>query len=61
MARVEFYKNGPSYLNEYLSYWTVSLVKKIFAVILSCAVILGAAFQISLPKLTGWVVRDRMR
>jgi TRAP-type uncharacterized transport system substrate-binding protein len=55
----EFYKNGPSYLNEYLSYWTVSLVKKIIAVILSCAVILVPLFNL-VPKLTSWIVRDRM-
>ena len=56
----EFYKNGPSYFNKYLSYWTVSLIKKIAAVILSCAVLL-VPFSNFVPKLTGWVVRDRMR
>jgi TRAP-type uncharacterized transport system substrate-binding protein len=56
----EFYKNGPSYLNKYLSYWTVSLIKKITAVILSCAVVL-VPFSNLVPKLTGWVMRDRMR
>src|SRR3984885_10909142 len=56
----EFYQNGPSYLNKYLSYWTVSLIKKIIAVILSCAVVLVPFSRIA-PKLTGWVVRDRMR
>jgi len=56
----EFYKNGPSYLNRYLSYWTVSLIKKIIAVLLSCAVVL-VPFSNLLPKLTSWVVRDRMR
>lgn len=56
----EFYKNGPSYLNEYLSYWTVSLIKKIIAVILSCAVIL-VPFSRIVPNLSTWVVRDRMR
>jgi TRAP-type uncharacterized transport system substrate-binding protein len=56
----EFYKNGPSYFNKYLSYWTVSLIKKIIAVILSCAVLL-VPFTNVVPKLTGWVVRDRMR
>jgi TRAP-type uncharacterized transport system substrate-binding protein len=56
----EFYKNGPTYLNKYLSYWTVSLMKKIIAVLLSCAVIL-VPFSNLAPKLTGWVVRDRMR
>jgi hypothetical protein len=56
----EFYKNGSSYLNKYLSYWSVSLIKKIIAVILSCAVIL-VPFSNFVPKLTNWVVRDRMR
>ena len=56
----EFYKNGPSYLNKYLSYGTVSLIKKIIAVMLSCAVLLVPVSNFA-PKLTGWVVRDRMR
>jgi hypothetical protein len=56
----EFYKNGPSYFNKYLSYWTVSLIKKIVAVILSCAVLLVPFSNIA-PKLSSWVVRDRMR
>jgi TRAP-type uncharacterized transport system substrate-binding protein len=56
----EFYKNGPSYLNEYLSYWTVSLIKKIIAVILSCAVVL-VPFSRIVPNLSTWLVRDRMR
>jgi uncharacterized protein len=56
----EFYKNGPSYLNKYLSYWTVSLIKKIIAVILSCAVVL-VPFSRFVPALSTWVVRDRMR
>ena len=56
----ELYKNGPSYLNKYLSYWTVSLIKKIIAVLLSFAVLL-VPFTNFVPKLTSWVVRDRMR
>jgi TRAP-type uncharacterized transport system substrate-binding protein len=56
----EFYKNGPSYLNKYLSYWTVSLIKKIIAVILSCALVL-VPFSRIVPNLSTWVVRDRMR
>jgi TRAP-type uncharacterized transport system substrate-binding protein len=56
----EFYKNGPSYLDGYLSYWSVSLIKKIIAVILSCAVLL-VPFSRIVPNLSTWVVRDRMR
>jgi TRAP-type uncharacterized transport system substrate-binding protein len=57
---LEFYKNGPSYLNKYLSYRTVSLIKKIIAVILSCAVLL-VPFSNFAPKVTSWVARDSMR
>jgi len=56
----EFYKDGPSYLNKYLSYETVSLIKKIIAVILSCAVIL-VPFSRIVPNLSTWAVRNRMR
>jgi TRAP-type uncharacterized transport system substrate-binding protein len=56
----EFYKNGPSYLDGYLSYWSVSLIKKIIAVVLSCAVLL-VPFSRIVPNLSTWVVRDRMR
>jgi TRAP-type uncharacterized transport system substrate-binding protein len=56
----EFYKDGPSYLNKYLSYWTVSLMKKIIAVTLSCAVVL-VPFSRIVPNLSTWVIRNRMR
>jgi TRAP-type uncharacterized transport system substrate-binding protein len=56
----EFYKDGPSYLSKYLSFWMGDLIKKIVAVLLSCAVIL-VPFSNFVPKLTRWVVRDRMR
>jgi TRAP-type uncharacterized transport system substrate-binding protein len=56
----EFYKNGPSYLNRYLSYWTLSLIKKIVAVILSCAVVL-VPFSRIVPNISTWAVRNRMR
>jgi hypothetical protein len=47
-------------LNEYLSYETVSLIKKIIAIILSCAVVL-VPFSRIVPNLSTWLVRDRMR
>jgi len=55
----ELYKNGSTYLNKYLSFWTVSLMKKIIAVLLSCAVVL-VPFSNLAPKLTSWIVHDRM-
>jgi TRAP-type uncharacterized transport system substrate-binding protein len=56
----ELYKSGPSYLDKYLSFWKVSLIKKIIAVLLSCAVLI-VPFSNLIPRLTKWVVRDRMR
>jgi TRAP-type uncharacterized transport system substrate-binding protein len=56
----EFYKNGPSFLDKYLSFRMVNVIKKIIAVLLSCAVIL-VPFSKFVPKLTTWVVRDRLR
>jgi len=55
----ELYKNGPSSLSKYLSFATIGLIKKVIAVLLSCAVIL-VPFSNFLPKLTRWFVRDRM-
>lgn len=55
----EFYKSGPTYLDEYLSARMASLIKKVIAVVLSCTVIL-VPFSHLLPKLTRWIVRDRM-
>ena len=56
----EFYRNGPSYFSRYLSFWMVSRVKKIIAVLLSCAVLLVPVSNF-FPRLTKWLVRDRMR
>lgn len=56
----EFYKNGPSYLNKYLSLWMVNLIQKIIAVLLSCAVVLVPVSNFA-PKLTTWIVREHMR
>jgi TRAP-type uncharacterized transport system substrate-binding protein len=55
----ELYQNGPPYLSKYLSFRAVNLIKKIIALVLSCAVVL-VPFSNFVPKLTRWVVRDRM-
>ena len=36
---LDFYKNGPSFLNRYLPFWMVSHVQRLFAVLLAAEVI----------------------
>ena len=37
-AAVDFYKNGPSFLNRYLPFWMVSHAQRLFAVLLAGAI-----------------------
>ena len=57
---VDFYKNGPSFLNRYLPFWMVSHVQRLFAVLLAGGVIIYPLFNFA-PKLYRWFLQDRMR
>jgi hypothetical protein len=57
---VEFYKNGPSFLNKYLPFWVVPHVLRLLAVLLAGGVIIYPLFNFA-PKLYRWFVQDRMR
>ena len=57
---VDFYKNGPSFLNRYLPFWMVSHAQRLFAVLLAGAVIIYPLFNFA-PKLYRWFLQDRMR
>jgi hypothetical protein len=59
-AAVDFYKNGPSFLNRYLPFWMVSHVQRLFAVLLAAGVIVYPLFSFA-PKLYRWFLQDRMR
>jgi hypothetical protein len=59
-AAVNFYKNGPSFLNRYLPFWMVSHVQRLLAVLLAGGVIVYPLFNFA-PKLYRWFLQDRMR
>jgi TRAP-type uncharacterized transport system substrate-binding protein len=57
---LDFYKNGPSFLNRYLPYWIVPHVLRLLAVVLAAGVIIYPLFNFA-PRLYRWLVQDRMR
>ncbi len=59
-SAVDFYKNGPSFLNKYLPYWIVPHVLRLLAVLLAGGAIIYPLFNLA-PKLYRWFLQDRMR
>jgi hypothetical protein len=57
---VDFYKNGPSFLNKYLPHWIVPHVLRLLAVLLAGGAIIYPLFNLA-PKLYQWLLQDRMR
>jgi TRAP-type uncharacterized transport system substrate-binding protein len=57
---LDFYKNGPSFLNKYLPGWIVPHVQRLLAVLLAAGVIVYPLFNFA-PKLYQWFLQDRMR
>jgi TRAP-type uncharacterized transport system substrate-binding protein len=59
-AALDFYKNGPSFLNKYLPFWVVPHVLRLLAVLLAGGAIIYPLFNFA-PKLYRWFLQDRMR
>jgi hypothetical protein len=59
-SAVDFYKNGPSFLNRYLPFWIVPHVLRLLAVLLAGGAIIYPLFNFA-PKLYQWFLQDRMR
>ena len=57
---LDFYKNGPSFLNRYLPFWMVNHVQRLLAVLLAAGFIVYPLFNLA-PKLYRWLLQDRMR
>ena len=57
---LDFYKNGPSFLNRYLPFWMVNHVQRLLAVLLATGVIVYPLFNPA-PKLYRWFLQGRMR
>jgi hypothetical protein len=57
---VEYYRNGPSLLAEYLPLWRTTYVQRTIAFLIAALAILFPAFGIA-PRLYEWFVRQRFR
>jgi len=58
-SAVDFYKNGPSFLNRYLPIWMVPHVKRLLTLLLAGGAIIYPIFSFA-PKLYQWFLQDRM-
>jgi TRAP-type uncharacterized transport system substrate-binding protein len=56
----DFYKNGPSVLNQYLPFWMTSYAQRVLAVLVSAIAIVVPLFNYA-PKLYLWFIRGRVR
>lgn len=56
----EFYRNGPSLLNQYLPFWIANYVKRALAVLFTAVAIILPTFNYA-PKLHKWLVEYRLR
>jgi hypothetical protein len=59
-SAIDFYKNGPSFLNKYLPHWIVPHVLRLLALLLAGGAIIYPLFNFA-PKLYRWFLQDRMR
>jgi uncharacterized protein len=56
----DYYKNGPSFLNQYLPFWMTSYAQRIIAVVVAAIAIVVPVFNYA-PKLYLWFIRERVR
>ena len=56
----DFYKNGPSFLNQYLPFWMTSYAQRVIAVLVATIAIVVPVFNYA-PKLYLWFIRERVR
>jgi TRAP transporter TAXI family solute receptor len=56
----EYYRNGPSFLNQYLPFWVTNYVKRALAVLVTAIAILLPTFSYA-PRLHKWLVEYRLR
>jgi TRAP-type uncharacterized transport system substrate-binding protein len=57
---IDFYKNGPSFLQRYLPLWLTVHVQRVVAVLIT-AIAIGIPLFNFAPKLYRWFLQDRMR
>jgi len=56
----DFYKNGPSVLNQYLPFWMTNYAQRVLAVLVATIAIVVPVFNYA-PKIYLWFIRERVR
>ena len=56
----DYYKNGSSFLNQYLPFWMTSYAHRVIAVVIATIAIVVPIFNYA-PKLYQWFIRERVR
>jgi TRAP-type uncharacterized transport system substrate-binding protein len=56
----DFYKNGASFLNQYLPFWMTSYAQRVIAVVIATIAIVVPIFNYA-PKVYLWLIRERVR
>lgn len=57
---IDYYKNGPSFLQEYLPFWMTIYARRAIAFLVAMLAIALPVFSFA-PKLYGWFVQERLR
>ena len=57
---VDYYRNGPSFLQEYLPFWMTIYARRTIALLVATLAIVFPVFGFA-PKLYGWFVQEHLR
>lgn len=57
---VDFYKNGPSFLQRYLPFWMINYAKRVAAIVLAAIAIVIPLFTYA-PKIYGWLLQSQLK
>jgi hypothetical protein len=57
---VDYYKNGPSFLREYLPFWIAIYARRTIALLVAALAIAFPVFSVA-PRLYGWLVQEQLR
>jgi TRAP-type uncharacterized transport system substrate-binding protein len=56
---VDYYKNGPSFLQRYLPFWMINYAKRVVAIVVTAVAIVIPLFTYA-PRFYAWMLRTRM-
>jgi hypothetical protein len=56
---VDYYKNGPSFLQRYLPFWMINYAKRVAAIVVAAVAIVIPLFTFT-PKLYAWLLNLRL-